>query len=397
MKGVLAFAPGIEKTARVPDRLSLARLPATSDANPYQPVLYERLRGHGVDLVDDAQPTLAWLLRNRRRIDVLHIHWRLDRLFRLADDGLGGGPERSYPAPVAALRLARLALMLRLARRLGVRIAWTAHEPWTCRPDGPWLDHRAGRVVARAAHVLMAHDHASAELTTRHLRPRRPVSVLPLPNYSELLPPAGPGARGRLRCELGVAEDDVLMLAFGVLRPEKGHALLVDALARVRSPRVRVLVAGQSRSEAVVDMLRVAAARDPRLRVEIGWVEDQRAADLFAAADACVLARSVEWTSASTIQALSHGVPVVAADLRSSAELLGPGAWYFKPGDAGSLAARLEEAAAAGPAPRAARGAAGRAHVGRWDFDALAAATALELRGLSAVPAPALEPAAVAA
>ena len=180
----------------MPDRLRVARLPATSDANPYQPVLYERLRRHGVDLVDDARPTLGWLLRNRRRVDVLHVHWRLDRLFRLADDSLGRRRwrERAHPAPVAALRLARLAVMLRLARACGIRIAWTVHEPWTCRPDGPWLDHRAGRIVARAADVLMAHDHASAELATRFLPPRRPVTVLPLPGYGELMPAPRPGA-----------------------------------------------------------------------------------------------------------------------------------------------------------------------------------------------------------
>ncbi len=178
----------------MPDRLRVARLPATSDANPYQPVLYERLRRHGVDLVDDARPTLGWLFRNRRRVDVLHVHWRLDRLFRLADDSLGRRRwrERAYPAPVAAVRLARLALMLRLARACAIRVAWTVHEPWTCRPDGPWLDHRAGRVVARAADVLMAHDHASAELATRFLAPRRPVTVLPLPGYGELMPSPAP-------------------------------------------------------------------------------------------------------------------------------------------------------------------------------------------------------------
>jgi glycosyltransferase involved in cell wall biosynthesis len=389
--------PAIEKTARVPDRIRVARLPATSDGNPYQRVLYERLRRHGVDLVDDARPALSWLLRNRRRFDVLHVHWRLDRLFRLADDGLGGErwSERAHPVPVAALRLLRLAAMLRLARALGIRVAWTVHEPWACRPDGPWLDHRAGRIVARAADVLMAHDHGSAELATRYLRPRRRVTVLPLPSYAELVPPPRLGAGARLRRELGVREDDVLVLAFGVLRPEKGYALLLDALARLPAARIRVLVAGMSRSEEVVAMLRAGAGRDARLTLEVGWVDEQRAADLHAAADVFVLARSVEWTSASTVLALSQGVPVVAADLRSNAEPLGPGAWLFRPGDAASLAARLEEAIEAGPAARAARGAAGRAHVGRWDFDALAAATALELRGLPPVEARGFEPAAI--
>ena len=115
--------------------------------------------------------------------------------------------------------------------------------------------------------------------------------------------------------------------------------------------------------------------------VRIGWVDDQRVADLHAAADLAVLCRGRELTSSSGVLALSLGVPMVVADLGSTSELLGPGAWYFGPGDAASLAACLEEAVAAGPAGRAVRGAAGRAHVERWTFDDLAAATALELHG----------------
>ena len=117
----------------------------------------------------------GWLFRNRRRVDVLHFHWRLDRLFRLADDGLGRRRwrERAYPgARRGAAARAAGADAPRSRARAGSAIAWTVHEPWTCRPDGPWLDHRAGRVVARAADVLMAHDHASAELTTPLPAPR---------------------------------------------------------------------------------------------------------------------------------------------------------------------------------------------------------------------------------
>ena len=361
--------------------LRVLRLPAVSSINPYQPVLYERLRRHGVTLLEDESLTLRRLLRRRPGIDVIHFQWRLDRLIRVADDDLDSGHQRVALAPAAAGRLARLAAALALARARGIRIAWTVHEPWRHAPGGLSLDHLMGRLIARLADALMTHEHASAEQTRRFLRPRRPVSVLPLPGYAELMPPPRAGARDAVRTELGVGPDEVLVLAFGLVREEKEFDLLIAALERLEGARLRVLVVGPSRSEATVAMLDAAAARDERLLVQIGWVDDQRVADLHAAADLAVLCRGRELTSSSGVLALSLGVPMVVTDLGSTSELLGPGAWYFTPGDAASLAACLEEAVAAGPAGRAARGAAGRAHVERWTFDDLAAATALELHG----------------
>ena len=229
--------------------LRVLRLPAVSSINPYQPVLYERLRRHGVTLLEDESLTLRRLLRRRPGIDVIHFQWRLDRLIRVAEDDLDSGDQRVALAPAAAGRLARLAAALSLARARGIRIAWTVHEPWRHAPGGLSLDHLMGRLIARMADALMTHEHASAEQTRRFLRPRRPVSVLPLPGYAELMPPPRAGARDAVRAELGVGPDEVLVLAFGLVREEKEFDLLIAALERLKGARLRVLVVGPSRSE----------------------------------------------------------------------------------------------------------------------------------------------------
>jgi hypothetical protein len=73
------------------EHLRLLRLPTVSPVNPYQPALYERLRDHGITLLEGESLTLRRLLRRDPGIDVIHFHWRLDRLYLLADDGLDGG------------------------------------------------------------------------------------------------------------------------------------------------------------------------------------------------------------------------------------------------------------------------------------------------------------------
>jgi glycosyltransferase involved in cell wall biosynthesis len=357
----------------LPQRVRVARLPETTDVNPYQRTLYAHLRAHDVDLLDDARPTLAWLWRHRRSVDVLHFHWGLHRLHR--------------HGPLAAPRLARLAILLAAARASGIRIAWTAHEPLMCAPGAPWLDRAAGRLVARAADVVMAHDHASAEVTRRHLRPRHPVCVLPLPSYAGLLPPPRPGAREQIRAELGLTGHEPLALAFGSMRSNKNLPLLARAIEHLENPAARILVVGDPRDSQALRALQHAAARDPRLIVKARHVSDQRAADLHAAADVSVVPRSVDWTASSAVLALCLGLPVVAADLPSVAELLGPGAWRFAPDDPVALARTLDAALRETPEARAARGARGREHVNRFDFPSLAAVTAQLFRG-EAIGAP---------
>jgi glycosyltransferase involved in cell wall biosynthesis len=139
------------------------------------------------------------------------------------------------------------------------------------------------------------------------------------------------------------------------------------------------------------EMLRAAAA-DPRVTVVARSVTDAELADLLAAADASVLARSVDWTPSSLVLSLSSGTPVVAADLASNREHLGGDAFWFAPHDPAALAAALEAVVGATAAELAARGERGRAHVaGRpWHESARRTAEAFRVACGRAEPAPVL-------
>jgi beta-1,4-mannosyltransferase len=350
----------------------------TTDGNPYQRLLYSHLREHGVALVGDGRVTLRWLLAARRTVDVLHFHWRLDRLYWRRGAAIEGREEGGAFRPGAALRLARFALWLKLARALGIRVAWTAHEVAPHGPGGPLLDRLAGRLLARSADALMVHSQAAAAAVERDLRPRSAPRVLPLPAFDGAHPD-GVG-RAEARAALGLDPDAVVLLAFGVLRANKDLPLLLEGFSHWRRPDARLVVAGEPRDAGAAPLLRSAARRDHRIVPLLGRVPDDRVGSLFAAADVAVLARSEEWTSASLMLAISLGVPVVAADLGSTRELVGSAGWLFRPREARSLAAAME-AAARDPAERRARGAAGRERALRASWADLAAATAGVLRG----------------
>ena len=94
-------------------------LPDYSAANAYQRELAAGLRDLGVDVRADptrsrrVAPVLE-ALRGSGRPDVIHVHWTEPYIAR--------GPR------VSRLKARRTLLELRLARRAGMRIVWTAHD-----------------------------------------------------------------------------------------------------------------------------------------------------------------------------------------------------------------------------------------------------------------------------
>jgi len=305
-----------------------------------------------------AQPpfSLGWLWRSRREVDVLHFHWRPDRYYawcRSKRDARDRPPAGSQELG-SWVRLVSFAGRLASARLLGYRIVWTIHEvypPQTAsRPPGTIsrrVDRVGSRLLARASHGLIAHDAATAERARAEFgRAIRNVRIVPHGSYSGVYPPGRP--RATVRAELEVPNDAVVFLCFGVLRPDKSVALLVDAFRSTRDENLALVVAGRVEDVGSRLLLEEAAAADSRIRLLLDHVPAERVGELFSASDAAVFPRSEPWTSGSLILALSLGVPAVAADVSPYDELLGRGraGWLFNPWDAHSLSAKLLEAAA---------------------------------------------------
>ena len=310
--------------------------------NPYQRLLYEHLRPFGVELVEGAELKLGWLLRNRRRVEFLHFHW----------------PHGYYEWPAGDTRVrrtlswARLALFatrLRAARLLGYRVWWTIHQVYPHESLSPALDRSAGRLLAGASDVLTAHERATAEEAHRELgvEPAR-IAVVPHGSYVGVYQPTRNAGQARhaIRQDLGVPEDAFVFLAFGHLREYKETGVLLDAFSRVRDSRGWLVVAGLPLERNSAAAAEAAAAHNPRIRLLLEFVPDDAVADLFAAADAAVVARGDGGSSGALVLSLSLGTPAVAAAVSSVEELLRgeEAGWLFAPGDITSLTAALERA-----------------------------------------------------
>ncbi|MBQ6502606.1 MAG: glycosyltransferase [Flexilinea sp.] len=154
-----------------------------------------------------------------------------------------------------------------------------------------------------------------------------------------------PEVRAELRKELGLSENDVMLLSVGRLTPEKAQKHFVRAAARLLTghPERHFFIAGEGpcRKELEQEIAKLGLQDHFRLlgsRSDVGRLLN--AADLF------VLYSDTEGMPVSLMEAMSAGLPCVASDLEGIAQLI-PDETYgtlIPAGDSELLAETLEKA-----------------------------------------------------
>lgn len=175
-----------------------------------------------------------------------------------------------------------------------------------------------------------------------------------------------PEARAAARAALGLAPGDFAAGIVASLTPEKGHLVAVDAAERLVRGDVplRLLLAGEGAQRAAIEAAVARAGLGGRVTL-LGLRRDLDR-EFYPALDLLVLPSHPvrETLPISLMEGMACGLPVVATQVGSVADLVADGAsgLLVPPGDAGRLAgaiARLARDASL----RAAFGAAGRGRV----------------------------------
>jgi glycosyltransferase involved in cell wall biosynthesis len=145
----------------------------------------------------------------------------------------------------------------------------------------------------------------------------------------------------RDRSRLGLGEDDLVIGHMGAFTEEKGQDVAVAAAVLVHSslPRARFVLAGDG------PLLAEIRRRAPDNVVLPGFVAGRAA--FFAALDLFIMpSRSEAWGLAA-LEAMAHGVPVIASDVGGLPEMVEPGngGWLVPAGDPTALARAITSAA----------------------------------------------------
>ena len=202
------------------------------------------------------------------------------------------------------------------------------------------------RSTLRHADVLVTHaPQMRDDLAALGLRPASVVDAFhPRFVAAELAEQPDAAAVAAERRRLG--DPELLLLAFGAVRPYKGIDLALEALAHVDPGLgVKLVVAGKfwhgtREYEELVARLRL---RD-RVELDDRFVPNEDAALLFAAADAALLPYRSATQSGVAQLAFGHGKPVIATSVGGlpSAVRDGVDGVLCPPGDARALAAAIE-------------------------------------------------------
>jgi len=161
---------------------------------------------------------------------------------------------------------------------------------------------------------------------------RAPISYVP-----NGLPPGAPcseAERHQARLALGLKPDQTVLAVLGRLSPEKGHAVLLEAL-RLLPVCPQILFAGDG------PLRKELLERARGLPVQfLGYLEDVR--KVYAACDAVVMPSLREGLPLTALEACGHGRALIASAVGELPQLLAGGAGLLvAPGDSAALAAAL--------------------------------------------------------
>lgn len=343
--------------------------PQRGGATSYLTLLSRALQDAGIEVTPRRVADL-WRVGWTREVDVVHLHW----LEFIAPSAPGG------PSALARtlVRHVRLIVLLAWLRMRGIRLVWTVHNLGPHEPVRPRLESVLSQAVSRICHALVAHSTYARERILERWGTGAEVAVIPHGNYVGLFAPP-PKTREELRGERGIPQDAYVFLAFGQIRPYKHLPDLLSAFGALTGDDVRLLVVGKPVVADEARRLREAADADSRVLLDLRKVPDAEVAGLHLSADAAVLAYRDVFSSGALLLALSLGLPVVAPDQGTAAEIAGREAGELFA--AGELTAALDRARAA---DRMARTAAARAVARRYGWDRVGRETAGLYRRLCA-------------
>ena len=239
------------------------------------------------------------------------------------------------------------ALMVPLAKMLGMRVVMTHHGPDYERAKWNWaakmiLRQGERNGVGSANAVICVSEAVAGGLRARFKR-----EIIAIPNGVEVPRPV---ATDMALKRFGV-EDGKYVLAVGRFVPEKGFGDLIRAFGiasgalRPRNDtegRKLVIVGDADHEDKYSRGLKEAAAKNPNI-VLTGYLSGMPLQELYSHAGIFVLPSYYEGLPIVLLEAMSYGLSCIASDIPANREVGLPEERFFRAGEVEALAAKISE------------------------------------------------------
>jgi len=261
-------------------------------------------------------------------------------------------------------------LMGAVARRRVVTIhdlTYRRHPELLQRETLDNLEREMSREIARADAIVCVSETTRRDLLELYpVDPSRAHAIL-----SGATPPSSSAVddRGDL--------PDRYLLFVSTVEPRKDLDTLIDAFERLKDRDEYVgelVVVGRVGWNAEATLRRMRESRWRASIRHLDYVTRERLATIYRNAEAFVMPSLYEGFGLPVLEAMGHGVPVIASRSSSLPEVGGDAALYFEPRDAEGLAGAIRSIAS-DAAMRARLADAGRARVALFRWDEAAAKT----------------------
>lgn len=252
------------------------------------------------------------------------------------------------------------------ARRSGAHFVTTYHGDYSAGFPGKRLYNS---VMVRGERVIAVSRHIAEVIAAQYALPPGRLRIIPRGVDTALFDPeAVPAAEvAAMRAAWGAPPGRPVILLPGRMTRLKGHAVLVEALARLGGEAVAVLLGGGGTEAYRAELATLARQRGVAERLRLPGHSAAMPAALLAADIVVQTSTEREAFGRTVVEAQAMRRPVIASDIGGLPESIAPGltGWLVPPGDPVALADAIRAVLALPQAARAEVGQAARAAVRR--------------------------------
>lgn len=226
-------------------------------------------------------------------------------------------------------------------RKTGTKVIYTAHgfHFYSGAPLKNWLlFYPAEKYLSKYTDVLITINKEDYKRAQEKFKAKETVYI---PGIGVDVDKFGLNHRGdAVRMELGIRNDDVMLLSVGELNENKNHEMVIRALGKMQEEDSRlerpyyIIVGKGDKRERLEQIIKDNGSED-RIKL-VGFRDD--VADFYDAADAFVFPSFREGLSVSLMEAMASGLPVACSNIRGNIDLIDEhGGVFFEPANVDSI------------------------------------------------------------